>query len=325
MAVITAGIISGAAVGATVNYKVDPDFNIKVGTTEYLTSMSNGDLCALVRDKHGHQTIKLINAEGKDVGGFKLDSGPRSSTVAVDKNDGIYLFFPELKEEVYTYRGRKHKRMMPVSLNYKVYDKTGKELKQGKLDAVKKANSAALLSDGTLVIADDSQRAIFFLDPATGKVKHKISRGIRLCCGIFDFCVEPGDSILLANLAAFKVQQYDKTGKPTWNFGKRGRKTDDFQGCCNPVSVCRLQNGAIVTAEKSPTRIKVYDAKGKKAALIQGVRELVKGCYYIPMVADKEDRVYLAAPTKGLIIRCVPVEGVKDDAGSQEASATGQE
>ena len=62
----------------------------------------------------------------------------------------------------------------------------------------------------------------------------------------------------------------------------------------------------MITAEKTPTRIKSYDKEGKSAKLIKGVQELVEGCSYIPMTADKQGRVYLAAPRKGLVLRCVP-------------------
>ena len=107
---------------------------------------------------------------------------------------------------------------------------------------------------------------------------------------------------MVANLAAFKVQTYNLKGKKLITFGKRGKHLNDFHGCCNPVTVASLSNNAIVTAEKDPTRIKVYSKDG--AHLIEGIEELVKGCSYIPMVVDGKDNIYLASSKSG-IIKCV--------------------
>lgn len=63
-----------------------------------------------------------------------------------------------------------------------------------------------------------------------------------------------------------------------------------------------MSGGAIVTVEKSPTRIKIYSKQGAKQ--IQGIQELVKGCSYIPMTVDNKDNLYLASPKKG-IVKCI--------------------
>jgi hypothetical protein len=96
-------------------------------------------------------------------------------------------------------------------------------------------------------------------------------------------------------------------GKQLLAFGQRGKDVSDFHGCCNPVSVAFLSNGAIVTVEKDPTRIKVYSQEGAKQ--IEGIQELVSGCTYIPMIVDGNDNLYLASPKKG-IIKCIPQKKV---------------
>jgi hypothetical protein len=105
------------------------------------------------------------------------------------------------------------------------------------------------------------------------------------------------------NLDAFRELAFDYSGKIQYAFGKRGQSINDFHGCCNPVNVTSLTNGAIVTVEKDPTRIKVYSKSGAKQ--IAGIQELVKGCRYIPMVSDSKNNLYLASAQSG-IIKCSP-------------------
>ena len=125
---------------------------------------------------------------------------------------------------------------------------------------------------------------------------------MRPCCGILDFSVNDKKELLVANLGAFRVQAYDFSGKNLFTFGQRGKDLNDFHGCCNPVSVAYLSNGALVTVEKDPTRIKIYSKEGAKE--ISGIQELVEGCSYIPMTVDSDDNLYLASPAKG-VVKCV--------------------
>jgi hypothetical protein len=74
---------------------------------------------------------------------------------------------------------------------------------------------------------------------------------------------------------------------------------------CNPVSAAYLTDGTILTVEKDPTLIKIFDAQGKNAHQIEGVEELVKGCAFIPVAVDNKGTIYLAANTRGYIVKCM--------------------
>jgi hypothetical protein len=121
---------------------------------------------------------------------------------------------------------------------------------------------------------------------------------------MLDFDVNDKNQIFVANLAAFRTSIFDFDGNILATFGKRGKTINDFHGCCNPVNVASLPNGAVITVEKDPTRVKIYDKSGAKK--IDGIEELVKGCAYIPMTVDKNENIYLASPEKGLV-RCVAI------------------
>ncbi len=252
----------------------------------------NGDLHVFGRDS--------VNPEDTFSTGLS-----NTMALAVNEKGEIFVFSTATKKEEKTSGGRKYTVNTPTGVICKVFDKTGKELRTLNLDGLKSARAAQFSGD-MLVVADLGQRKLVFLDPETGAVKSEVKKGLRLCCGIFDFCVGPNDTVAVANLGAFKVQQYDMNGKVVHEFGKRGKEFNDFQGCCNPVSCSYLADGRIVTVEKSPTRIKIYDADGKNAQSIDGVEELVKGCSHIPVAIDKDGNIYLAAARKGYIVKCTP-------------------
>jgi hypothetical protein len=187
-----------------------------------------------------------------------------------------------------------------------VYDTKGTELKSLTLIGLKTASGAKVIN-GKLLVSDFSSRKVAIFNSETGAMESTIS-DLRACCGILDFGVNDKQEILVANLGAFRVQAFDYSGKIKYAFGRRGQGLNDFHGCCNPVNVAFLTNGAIITVEKDPTRIKVYSKSGAKK--VEGIQELVKGCTYIPMTFDSKNNLYLASAKSG-IIKCVPAPASK--------------
>lgn len=235
-----------------------------------------------------------------------FDTGLRNTqSMAVNDKGELYVFATAMQKEERIYNNKKRMIDVATGVTCKVFDGKGKELRELKLDSLKSAKAAKFVGD-KLVIADLGQRSLVFLDPQTGKKTAEVKKGMRICCGIFDFCAGPNDTIAVANLGAFQVQQYDVNGKMVKAFGKRGKSMDEFHGCCNPVSAGYLADGSIVTVEKSPTRVKVYDANGTNARKIDDVEELVQGCSYIPVAIDGEGNIFLAASRKGYIVKCIP-------------------
>jgi hypothetical protein len=177
---------------------------------------------------------------------------------------------------------------------------------------------------GKLVVGDLSRRQITYFDLSkdAAKMDSELKGEFRLCCGIFDFCpTADGNSIFVANLGAFKVQEFSK-GRKSSEFGARGSKLEEFHGCCNPVNVAALGEKFIVTVEKSPTRVKICDTKGKDAKIIEGVGELVNGCSVIPVAVDRKGAIYLASATKRCVVKCVTdaaVSGLPTGSGAKDA------
>ncbi len=279
-----------------VKYKVDNSFNGKAHKgVVYLGVFENDNVCAL--DDKGN--IHIIDSKGNKKSSFKTEINGKPSSVAVEGKN-IYIMTLLQEKTVQKIRGRSYERMIPKGIECVVYNINGKKLNSFKLEGAKTATGARI-ADGKLLVADYANRAIKVYNKSNGKLASTID-GMRPCCGILDLSVNDKNEVLVANLGAFRVESYNFSGEKIVAFGSRGRKVDEFQGCCNPVSVAYLSNGAIVTVEKDPTRVKIYSKEGAKQ--IEGIQELVKGCSYIPMIVDSKNNLYLASPEKGMI-KCV--------------------
>jgi len=271
-------------------------------------SMDAADhLYVLLRDG----TVATFDADGKIAGGFKPDIKPVPETMAVA--DGrIYLFSTVQTEQTREIQGKKIKLMEPSGIKCAVYDPAGTKQADLKLPEAMSATDAHFIGK-ELVIGDFGKSQILFyqLTGNEGKVTRKIDKVFRLCCGIFDFCPGPdAHSMVVANLGAFKVQTY-VDGKKTTEFGARGEKEVEFCGCCNPVNVSCLADGSIITVEKSPTRVKIYDKTGKTEKVVTGLDELVSGCLKIPIAVDSKGALYLASSEKNCIVKCVPATATR--------------
>lgn len=265
---------------------------------KYLAMFANNDLCALM--KNGN--IVTINQEGKKVGEFKSTLKSIPSAIAIDQPTGnIYVLGTNMEVKERKVRGRTYKVENENGVECIVYDSKGTQIKAIKLDGIKSATGAKVIN-GNLIVADFTTKTVVLFNQETGKKVSGIEN-LRACCKILDFAVNNKNEIMVANLGAFRVQAFDYAGKIKYAFGRRGQSINEFHGCCNPVNTAVLANGAIVTVEKDPTRIKVYAKSGAKQ--IEGIQELVKGCTYIPIATDSKNFIYLASANSG-IVRCVP-------------------
>lgn len=306
--VITLLSMSSLAFAEAPAYKVDCSFGQdEIKAAPVCLSIDAKDQIYVLLE---NGTVVIYGADGKSTGKFKVDMKPAPSTMTVA--DGkIYLFNTKRKEKTVEVRGKKVKQIVSDGIGCCVFDPAGTKVTELKLPEASSAADAHFIGK-ELVVGDleKSQILYYELNGTDGTVARKITKVFRLCCGIFDFC--PGtdpDTIVVANLGAFKVQTY-KTGTKTVEFGQRGSKPDEFRGCCNPVNVACLADGSIVTVEKDPTRVKIYDKDGKTSAKVTGLTELVNGCTTIPVVVDRKGSVYLASAGKNCIVKCVP--GVSD-------------
>jgi hypothetical protein len=254
--------------------------------------------------------VLTYDATGRKTGGFKAEMSPAPTTITVS-GDRIYLFNTLQERKEIEFRGKKVKRMVSNGVGCVVFDATGAKTGEMKLPEAASAADAHFIGK-ELAVGDLERSQIVFYDVsgAEPKVTRKIGKVFRLCCGIFDFCPgQEADTLVAANLGAFKVQTF-KAGEKTTEFGARGEKPEEFRGCCNPVNVATLTDGSIITVEKSPTRVKIFAKDNQTCAKVTGLTELVEGCSTIPIAVDGKGSIYLASDTKKCVVKCVP--GVSD-------------
>jgi hypothetical protein len=275
----------------------------QIGHVNQLAIGADDTLCVL----ENNGKVTLFNPDGSLIS--VLETGmANTGAIATDAQGNIHVFSTLTKTKKVKMGARMRKVQIPVGVQCGVFDPSGKKIKTIEYKNLKSAKAARLIGD-KLVVADLTDRSLVIMDAETGKETGRIKKGLRLCCGIFDFCEAPNHTIAVSNLGAFKLQQFDLEGKLLLDFGKRGREINDFHGCCNPVSAAYLPDGKILTVEKDPTRIKIYDATGKNAQKIEGIEELVKGCEFIPVATDSKGNIYLAANRSkkpSHIVKCEP-------------------
>lgn len=161
--------------------------------------------------------------------------------------------------------------------------------------------------ENILYVADTRDRCInkFDFDGKYLGVVGKRGSEFATCCRILDFGINPSDgSIYVANLGRHKVS-YTKNGKSFKDWGKRGKETEDFCGCCNPTNLTVTQSGYIVTAEKTIPRIKVYDKKGKMLA-IMGTDIFDRSCGNLDIAVDTKCNIYAIDSKKKCIRKFSP-------------------
>lgn len=315
--------LSPSAFAEAPAYKADKSFGTEdLKSPPVCLSMGAADQLFVLQDDG---TVVIYGADGKKTGGFKSDLNPAPTTMTVA--DGrVHLFSARREAKEMTYRGKKVKRMVSAGVVCRIHDAAG--AKVGELSLPEAASAAdAHFIGKELAIGDfEKQQIVFYeVNGNEAKMTRKIDKVFRLCCGIFDFC--PGreaDTLIAANLGAFKVQSF-KGGAKTTDFGARGEKPEEFHGCCNPVNVDTLPDGAVITVEKGPTRVKIFTKDGKSCTKVTGLTELVEGCSTIPIAVDSKGVIYLASSEKKCVVKCVPGVSDKPEPPEPKEDAPGAE
>lgn len=276
-----------------VNYKVDESFQGKAyDDIVYLSAYSNGNIAGLSKDG----SVVTFDSKGKELNRFKPSVEGKVTSITTDEQNQLWVFSNDEKKETHKVRGRMVERVISLGVVCSAYDVKGKQLSQMKLDTLKSA-FAARFKDDKLIVSDAQTKSVAVFNRETGK-SESIITGMRQCGGVLDINISPNNELLIANLGSFRVELFDIAGKRLGDFGQRGKEIENFHGCCNPVSLTNLTNGAVVTVEKTPSRIKIYSKAGVQELPLA---EELKDCKYMPFTSDKDNNLYVGAAEKGIV------------------------
>lgn len=134
----------------------------------------------------------------------------------------------------------------------------------------------------------------------------QITGGLSGCCGQMDIQAR-GDELFVAENSKKRVCRFDREGKRLGQFGKGDREGSggSFGGCCNPMNLCFMPGGDVLTAE-SEGRVKCFTAAGKFQGLV-GKAKVSGGCKNVAIgLAPDAKRLYFFNLDKSEIIVLAP-------------------
>ncbi len=120
----------------------------------------------------------------------------------------------------------------------------------------------------------------------------QIVTGLSGCCGQIDVQCRD-DKLFVAENSRHRVVCYDREGKRVDAWGKRDRDGEGggFGGCCNPMNLCFLEDGEVVTSE-SEGLVKRFSPSGEFLGLI-GKAKVSGGCKNVAVAASPDGkRIY---------------------------------
>ena len=149
-----------------------------------------------------------------------------------------------------------------------------------------------------VLVADVAGRQVRRFDRA-GKylgdlVQQRGGRGFMVPNRCLDLAVGPAQTIHICNPGLHRIQTYKPDGTPTGRFGKfHGTEPAGFTGCCNPTNIAIMPAGQIVTVEKAPPRVKVYNSAGELLTVVNGPNDFDPQCKNMDVAVDSAGRIYV--------------------------------
>ncbi|MFN0018287.1 MAG: hypothetical protein ACKVP0_08515 [Pirellulaceae bacterium] len=130
--------------------------------------------------------------------------------------------------------------------------------------------------------------AVWRTDMEFNNAKQVIT-GLSGCCGQMDVQAR-GDELWVAENSRHSVVHYSKDGKKLGSFGSRERESSgaSFGGCCNPMNVCFLPDGNILTSE-SEGKVKCFSPNGKYIGLAADA-PISGGCKNVAIGSSKDGK-----------------------------------
>jgi sugar lactone lactonase YvrE len=117
----------------------------------------------------------------------------------------------------------------------------------------------------------------------------------------FDVALDEQGFIWVVNPGNHTIECYTNNGDLRSSWGKSGMEIDSFCGCCNPIHMAILDDGAFVTSEKGLARVKVIEPTGVLRAVVAGPAQLAEGTVGLDLAIDPAGRILVLDPKARLV------------------------
>lgn len=199
-------------------------------------------------------SVLVFSREGQRVGAVRVGDQVRCLRVAPDGRLWVGL--------------RDHVRVVTVE---------GEEIARWPAFSGSPFLTGLALGGEDVFVADSGNRVVYRCD-RQGRVQLRLGEknpdraipGLILPSPFLDVEVGEDGLVRVNNPGRHKVEVYTREGDLELSWGRPGVAIDSFCGCCNPVGIALLPDGAVVTAEKGLPRVKVFRAAGEMETVVAG-------------------------------------------------------
>ena len=207
----------------------------------------------------GDRAVRVFDAAGKALSTIKMPAEPRCLAVAKDGT----LYVGMLDHVVVYGADGARKAAWPSAGENAIF-------------------ASVAVSDENVFVGDAGNFVVLRYDKSgklVGRIGEKDPRrnidGFILPSPYLDVAIGDDDLLRVSNPGRLRVELYTLEGDPLGHWGKGGPEMDGFQGCCNPVQLAVLNDGAVVTSEKGLPRVKVHKKPGTLRSVVAGPESFV--------------------------------------------------
>ncbi len=114
----------------------------------------------------------------------------------------------------------------------------------------------------------------------------------------FDIARGYADQLWAVNPGKHQLENYTIAGELRSSWRRVSVDIDGFCGCCNPVQIAILPDGAFVTCEKGIPRVKVHEPSGDLRTVVAGPDQFAEGTVIADVAVDSQNRVLVLDPVR---------------------------
>lgn len=200
----------------------------------------------------GENAVQVLDGKGAETARFAVEGAPECLTEAPDGT-----IFLGMRDHVVVLDGAGVKKA--------AWESPGE-----------KAWIASIAADGENVYAADAGNRVVLRYDHAGKQLGRIGEkdeargipGLIVPSPHMDVQFDPSGALWVANPGRHGLECYRPTGELVDSWYRAGMGVAEFCGCCNPANAAFRPDGALVTAEKGITRVKLYGPDTEMLAVV---------------------------------------------------------